>query len=126
MLEAQAIFYDKNRKKIDFDMTITGESKQDLLDQLNEWIPEVEKTTGSNIFIAALGEIRKARKKYKVPVLFMSWGLVEVEAEDKEDLLKKLKDPDFVNEEMPLPDDQDYVEDSYEIDFDSLDHYVGE
>lgn len=65
-------------------------------------------------------------KKYKVPVVFMSWGLVEVEAENKQDLLKKLNDADFVNEEMPLPDDPEYVEDSFEVDFESLDHYVGE
>lgn len=64
-------------------------------------------------------------KQFKVPVLFMSWGLVEVEAKNKEDLLKKLNDSEFVNE-MSLPDDSDYVEDSFEVDFESLEHYTGE
>lgn len=64
-------------------------------------------------------------KTYKVPVVFTSWGLVEVEAENKEDLLRKLNDYDYVCE-MPLPDEPEYVEESFEIDFDALDHYIGE
>lgn len=71
-------------------------------------------------------KVEEPLKTYKVPVVYQSWGLVEVEAANKEDLLKKLNSPEYVMEKMPLPDNPEYVEDSFEIDFESLDHYVGE
>lgn len=55
---------------------------------------------------------------FKVPVLFQSWGLVEVEAENKEELLKKLSDEDYLYE-MPLPAYPEYVDGTYEIDKES-------
>lgn len=58
-------------------------------------------------------------KTYTVPVVYESWGTVEVEAKDRDDLLMKLKDNDFVDG-MSLPIEPEYVDDSYEIDFDSL------
>lgn len=61
-------------------------------------------------------------KTYKVPVVYQSWGIVEVEAESLDDLKQKLNDPDFIHE-MPLPYEPDYVEDSYEIDHDSIAFY---
>lgn len=54
--------------------------------------------------------------EYKVPVTYRVFGHVFVEAKDKEDLVKKLKDARFV-ENMPLATDDEYIEDSYEIDF---------
>lgn len=59
---------------------------------------------------------------YKVPVVYQVWGLVEVEAENKADLIKKLKDAEFVAE-MPLADNPEYIDDSYEIDWEGLDNH---
>lgn len=58
-------------------------------------------------------------KVYKVPVTFEAWGLVEVEAENFGDLMKKLADVRFLDE-MPLPLEWDYVTYSYEVDRDGL------
>ena len=54
--------------------------------------------------------------EYRVPVTYRVFGHVFVEAKDKKDLVKKLKDARFV-ENMPLATDDEYIEDSYEIDF---------
>ena len=54
--------------------------------------------------------------EYRVPVTYKVFGHVFVEAKDKKDLIKKLKDARFV-EDMPLATDEMYIEDSYEIDF---------
>lgn len=54
--------------------------------------------------------------EYRVPVIYRVFGHVFVEAKDKKDLVKKLKDERFVSD-MPLAIDSEYIEDSYEIDF---------
>ena len=56
--------------------------------------------------------------EYKVPVTYRVFGHVFVEAKDKEDLVKKLKNERFVSD-MPLATDDEYIEDSYEIDFEA-------
>lgn len=56
--------------------------------------------------------------EYKVPVTYRVFGHVFVEAKDKKDLVKKLKDDRFVSD-MPLATDSEYIEDSYEIDFEA-------
>ena len=56
--------------------------------------------------------------EYRVPVIYKVFGHVVVEAEDRKDLIKKLKDARFV-ENMPLATDDEYIEDSYEIDFEA-------
>ena len=56
--------------------------------------------------------------EYKVPVTYRVFGHVFVEAKDKEDLVKKLKDERFVSD-MPLATGDEYIEDSYEIDFEA-------
>ena len=56
--------------------------------------------------------------EYKVPVTYRVFGHVFVEAKDKKDLVKKLKDERFVSD-MPLATDDMYIEDSYEIDFEA-------
>ena len=56
--------------------------------------------------------------EYRVPVTYKVFGHVFVEAKDREDLIKKLKDARFV-ENMPLATDDEYIEDSYEIDFEA-------
>ena len=55
--------------------------------------------------------------EYRVPVTYRVFGHVFIEAKDKKDLIKKLKDDRFVSD-MPLATDDEYIEDSYEIDFD--------
>lgn len=56
--------------------------------------------------------------EYKVPVTYRVFGHVFVEAKDKNELVKKLKDDRFVSD-MPLATDDEYIEDSYEIDFEA-------
>lgn len=56
--------------------------------------------------------------EYRVPVTYKVFGHVFVEAKDKKDLVKKLKDDRFVSD-MPLATDDEYIEDSYEIDFEA-------
>lgn len=58
--------------------------------------------------------------EYKVGVVFQSWGSLSIEAESKEELLEKLKDRDFIDS-LPLPDNSEYIDDSFEVDFDSID-----
>ena len=54
-------------------------------------------------------------KEFKVSVSYQVYGTVTVEAENLEDLKGKLQDSDFVAD-MPLPDEPNYVDDSYEVD----------
>lgn len=56
--------------------------------------------------------------EYRVPVTYRVFGHIFVEAKDKKDLVKKLKDDRFVSD-MPLATDDEYIEDSYEIDFEA-------
>lgn len=56
--------------------------------------------------------------EYRVPVTYRVFGHVFVEAKDKNELVKKLKDDRFVSD-MPLATDDEYIEDSYEIDFEA-------
>lgn len=57
--------------------------------------------------------------KYNVPVKWLATGYVEVEAEDAEDLLRKLINESFVNG-LPFPETSEAVEHTYSIDFDQL------
>lgn len=59
-------------------------------------------------------------KLFKVPVIYTVTGDVEVKAKDFKDLMTKLNDEEFVHE-MKLPDETDYLCDSYRIDFDGID-----
>lgn len=55
---------------------------------------------------------------FTVPVIYQVWGLVEVEAVDKKDLMSKLSDGEFV-EGMPIPNNSEYIDGTYEIDVDN-------
>lgn len=55
--------------------------------------------------------------KYYIPVTYQSYGLVPIEAKDKADVIKKLSSKDFIDN-MPLPDEPEYIEDSFRIDTD--------
>lgn len=57
--------------------------------------------------------------EFSIPVAYEMWGRVKVQAKDERDLAKKLRSKNFIAE-MPLPDDPDYVEDSYEIDTEGI------
>lgn len=54
-------------------------------------------------------------KKFKIPVTWMVWDKVEVEADTLEDAIKWVKDN---IDEIPLGTEPEYVEDSYRIDGD--------
>lgn len=57
---------------------------------------------------------------YKVGAVYQNFGYLKIEADSKEDLLQKLHDKRFVDE-LPLPDNENYVDDSFEIDFEGID-----
>ena len=57
--------------------------------------------------------------EFSIPVAYEMWGRVKVHAKDERDLAKKLSSKNFIDE-MPLPDDPSYVEDSYEIDTEGI------
>lgn len=72
-----------------------------------------------NAFIRQLYEKRVSfMKKFLVPVSYAVWGRVEVESESIEQLLDDLR-----HQRLDLPileyDEQEYVDDSYELDVDS-------
>lgn len=62
-------------------------------------------------------------KNFSVPVVFEAYGNVSVMAENEEDLKKKLEDANFVDR-LPLPDDWEYIDGSYEVDFEGLAMYL--
>lgn len=51
-------------------------------------------------------------KAYKIPVEYKVWGLVEVEAESMQEALEYAKENVSM---LELPDEPEYIEDSYEI-----------
>lgn len=57
--------------------------------------------------------------EFSIPVVYESWGRVTVEAKDERDLAKKLSSKDFIDD-MPLPGEPEYIEDSYRIDTDGV------
>ena len=56
-------------------------------------------------------------KRFLVPVMYQVWGRVEIEAESIEDARKKLADPNFIDK-MDMPLNQEYIDDSYQVDVD--------
>lgn len=57
--------------------------------------------------------------EFTIPVAYEVWGRVTVEAKDERDLAKKLSSKDFIDG-IPLPDEPEYIEDSYRIDTDDI------
>lgn len=57
--------------------------------------------------------------EYRVPVAYGSYGIVKVNAKNKQELIEKLSSQEFIAE-MPFPDDPEYLDDSFEIDVDGL------
>lgn len=53
-------------------------------------------------------------KKYRIPVEWVSLGYLEIDAFDLNDLKKKLCDKDFLDN-LPLPTDWDYADDSFKV-----------
>ncbi len=49
---------------------------------------------------------------YRIPVVWQVWGVYEVEAENQDAAVEKVMDQDY-----PLPDGSDYLDDSIEVDF---------
>lgn len=57
--------------------------------------------------------------KFTIPVVYQNWGTVEVEAKNQRDLVKKLKSKEFIDQ-MPLPDEPSYIDESYKIDTENI------
>lgn len=51
---------------------------------------------------------------YKIPVVYQNWGLVDVEAQSLEKAIEYAENNLY---ELPLPEDPQYIDDSYEIDY---------
>jgi hypothetical protein len=58
-------------------------------------------------------------KTYKVPVVYQMFGYVEMEADSIDDAVKKVHNN---IDSIPLPYDADYVEGSFEIDYEGVDY----
>lgn len=54
-----------------------------------------------------------AKKEYRIPVLFTSWGLVDVEADNLEEAIE-------IVDNGPIPTDSEYVDSSFRIDYDGI------
>jgi len=54
-------------------------------------------------------------KKYKLPVTWEAYGILEIEAEDDMDFLVKLHNYRINNDELPLPTESEYVDGSFQI-----------
>ena len=57
-------------------------------------------------------------KTYRVPVVYQMFGYVEMEADSIDDAVKKVHNN---IDSIPLPNDADYVEGSFEIDYEGVD-----
>lgn len=79
---------------------------------------EVILTEEQFYLLSAIKPKDETTKTFSVAVTWEVWGRIEVEAKDKDELMQKLKDRDFV-ENLPLSPELNYVDDSYKIDFDS-------
>lgn len=61
-----------------------------------------------------------------VPVIYKLWGTIDIEVEEGTDIIGLLKDKEFVENDIPLPSpfDTDYIENSMEVDFETLANYL--
>lgn len=57
----------------------------------------------------------------KIPVTFSYYGEVELNFDSISDMKEKLQDKEFIAM-MELPEDPMYVEDSYEVDFETIEY----
>lgn len=53
-------------------------------------------------------------KTWNIPITYSVSGMVKIEAETLEDAMRIAKDED---EQIPLPDDADYIDGSWELSF---------
>ena len=58
-------------------------------------------------------------KTYKVPVVFQMYGHVEIDANSIDEAIKLVEND---HGDQPLPTDADYVEGSFEIDYEGVDY----
>ena len=57
------------------------------------------------------------KKEYKIPCSWQVYATAEVEAESWDDAIQKVEEDDF-----PLPTDPDYVDASFEVDYDIVEY----
>ena len=60
----------------------------------------------------------KPTKVYNIPVIWQSWGIIEIAANSLESAKKKVFSPG-----CRLPEISDYIEDSLEIDEEGIENY---
>lgn len=60
-------------------------------------------------------------KEYRIPVVWQQMGFYYVEADSLKDALEKI-----AKTGCPLPDNGEYLEDSFEIDWEGLEDYQDE
>ena len=82
-----------------------------------------EDATGGGCFftdteVAKMEKIITQMKTYKVPVVYQMFGYVEMEADSIDNAVKKVHNN---IDSIPLPNDADYVEGSFEIDYEGVD-----
>lgn len=82
-----------------------------------------EDATGGGCFftdteVAKMEKIITQMKTYKVPVVYQMFGYVEMEADSIDNAVKKVHNN---IDSIPLPYDADYVEGSFEIDYEGVD-----
>ena len=82
-----------------------------------------EDATGGGCFftdteVSKMEKITPQMKTYRVPVVYQMYGHVEIEATSIEDAIKLVENG---HGDQPLPTDADYVEGSFEIDYEGVD-----
>jgi hypothetical protein len=68
--------------------------------------------------VAKMEKITPQMKTYKVPVVWQMYGYVEMPANSIDEAVKKVENG---YGDVPLPADADYVEGSFEIDYEAVD-----
>jgi hypothetical protein len=58
---------------------------------------------------------------YRVPLVWQIWGIIEIEAESREEAIEKA-----LAKDTPLPVDHNYIEDSEEVDMESFEMFAEE
>jgi len=54
-------------------------------------------------------------KKYKLPVSWEAYGILQIEAKDDIDFLTKVRNYKINSDELPLPQESDYIDGSFKI-----------
>lgn len=117
MKQAVVSFFHRNGELVS-SIDIKSPTTKKLKEYVESHRKGLELNTDEEVIIRPY-QIVDITEKYKVPVNHMSYGVIEVEALDKVDLLEKLCDQDFVNT-LPMPKKSVSIENTLEVDFQKL------